>query len=249
MVVCISVICGEPDPQPRVPLEPTGSRSQISTGTYGGCLYFLLAHPISLEMLADNRALIRKKIRKQRAALSERVIQKCSTKAAALITSHSKFINAKSIAFYIPANGEIDPLPVLVQAAELGKTCYLPVLRPLKHQRLWFAEWKPEEVLALNKFGIPEPKYIYNKLKPAWAIDLVLVPLVAFDNNGNRLGMGGGYYDRSFAYLRRRKHWRKPILAGYAYTFQQVIKLKSKRWDVPLNMVVTDKKIHVINNH
>jgi 5-formyltetrahydrofolate cyclo-ligase len=68
----------------------------------------------------------------------------------------------------------------------------------------------------------------------------VLAPLVAFDRSGNRLGMGGGYYDRSFAYLRHRVHWRRPRLIGYAYGFQEVQALERAHWDVPLSGVVTE---------
>jgi 5-formyltetrahydrofolate cyclo-ligase len=76
------------------------------------------------------------------------------------------------------------------------------------------------------------------------ALDLVLTPLVGFDHKGNRLGMGGGYYDRSFAFLLRRQNWKKPRLVGLAYDFQQLDKLPAKNWDVPLTAVATDTHWH-----
>jgi 5-formyltetrahydrofolate cyclo-ligase len=80
-------------------------------------------------------------------------------------------------------------------------------------------------------------------MRPVWTLDLILTPLVAFDDQGNRLGMGGGFYDRTLAYLGRRKHWKKPRLIGTAHAFQQVARLPHESWDVPLHGVVTEKAL------
>jgi len=76
---------------------------------------------------------------------------------------------------------------------------------------------------------------------PLAALDIALVPLVAFDDYGRRLGMGGGYYDRTFAYLRHREHWRRPKLIGVAFEFQRVAELPAQPWDVPLDGIITEK--------
>ena len=76
-------------------------------------------------------------------------------------------------------------------------------------------------------------------------LDLILAPLVGFDTHGNRLGMGGGYYDRTFAYLKHRLHWQKPRLIGLAYELQRVADLANHAWDVPLQSVVTEQHIYV----
>ena len=198
-------------------------------------------------MFIDTRVKLRRQIRQQRRSLSTHQQQESANLACKNTARLPVFSKAERIACYIPADGELDPLPVLERAVNMGKECFLPVLRPVKRQRLWFARWRPGDALGTNKFGIPEPLYCYNNLIPAWALDLVLTPLVAFDEDGNRLGMGGGYYDRTFAFLRYRKHWRKPVLAGYAHAFQNSSQLHGNEWDIPLDMVITEKKVYVTN--
>ena len=98
-----------------------------------------------------------------------------------------------------------------------------------------------------NRYGIPEPAHP-NKARnfPLRSLDLVLMPLVGFDTQGNRLGMGGGYYDRSFAFLHRHSHWRKPHLMGTAYEFQRLSKLDAQPWDVPLDAIVTEANLYKV---
>ncbi len=153
------------------------------------------------------------------------------------------FLHSQHIAIYLPNDGEMDLTPLLQRALSMGKKCYLPVLSPLFHNRLWFAPYHPGSHLSLNRFGIPEPDCNHAHMRPVWSLDLVLMPLVAFDLQGNRLGMGGGFYDRTLAYLNKRSHWRKPRLLGTAYSFQQVSQLPCESWDVPLHGVVTEHEL------
>lgn len=146
------------------------------------------------------------------------------------------FIRAKHIAFYIAADGELDPMPLLRQAAARGKHVYLPVLRP--GNRLWFGAYRVGMRMRLNRFGIPEPAE--RAWRAPWALDLVLLPLVGFDRRGGRLGMGGGFYDRTFAFWRRGGR-PLPKLLGLAHHFQEVDQLPREPWDVPLAAVITDR--------
>lgn len=154
------------------------------------------------------------------------------------------FRNARRIAAYFANDGELDPLPLMERAWKAGKQVCVPILSPVTGNRLWFSPYRPGEVLAANRFGIPEPIYTDTRLLPPWTLDLVLTPLVAFDPQGNRLGMGGGYYDRTFAYLRCRNHWRKPRLVGLAYEMQKVERLPCEPWDIPLAGVATEHSIY-----
>jgi 5-formyltetrahydrofolate cyclo-ligase len=108
-----------------------------------------------------------------------------------------------------------------------------------------FIEHRKGEPLINNQFSIPEPSIRLRQPTKPWALDLVIMPLVAFDADCNRLGMGGGYYDRTFAYLNKRRFWRKPILIGVAHECQRVANLESEVWDIPLDAVVTEEKIYV----
>ena len=187
---------------------------------------------------------IRSEIRRKRSSLSLQNRQLAAATAARSVVNRPWFLSAQSIAAYLPANGELDPLPVLERAWSQGKRCYLPVLRPFGQQRLWFAQWSPGERLAVNKFGIPEPQQLNDRLIAPWALDIVLMPLVAFDTHGNRVGMGGGYYDRTFAYLHHRSNWRKPLRVGYAYEFQCIKQINARPWDIRLDIAVTDQAVY-----
>lgn len=129
---------------------------------------------------------------------------------------------------------------------DMRKTCYLPVLSRLSGDYLWFAPAEPGTSLAQNRFGIPEPVVLARDLVRAQQLDLVLLPLVGFDESGNRLGMGGGFYDRSLSFLRNRKIWRKPNLVGIAHDFQRVDSLEAKPWDMPLEAVITDRAVYTM---
>ncbi len=167
--------------------------------------------------------------------------------AAEQITHHishqHEFHAAWHIAFYQAVDGEIDPAQILNRVAQAGKHCYLPVLHPIKHNSLWFMPYKPGDALRLNRFGIAEPIVDLDKLIEPWLLDIVFMPLVAFDKQGNRLGMGQGYYDRSFEFMLKHD-FHKPLLIGLAYEWQQQKKIKSEKWDVPLAAVATEENYH-----
>jgi 5-formyltetrahydrofolate cyclo-ligase len=95
--------------------------------------------------------------------------------------------------------------------------------------------------LVHNRYGIPEPASVADGWLRGRDLDVVLAPLVAFDDTGHRLGMGGGFYDRSFGIIGRRAAWRRPFFVGLAYEFQHVDALAARRWDVPLHAVVTER--------
>ena len=132
------------------------------------------------------------------------------------------------------------PTPLMSLAWGMGKRVYLPVLSHLRQDHLLFAPYAPGDALRDNRFGIPEPVVPLRETLDLKSLDLVLMPLVAFDGQGNRLGMGGGFYDRSFAFLRRRRHWLKPRLVGLAFDFQRAASLPHADWDVPMQGVITE---------
>ena len=190
---------------------------------------------------------LRQQLRAQRRALDEVEQSHLSQCAVQQLVRHRVFRAARHIACYLPNDGEVDLTPLIDQAWAMGKTVYLPVLSSLRHNHLHFLPYKPDDELVRNRFGIPEPVNRSRRVVDVKRLDLVLMPLVGFDPKGNRLGMGGGFYDRSFAFLRRRQRWFKPGLLGVAYDFQEVKTLGSNDWDVPLNGVATETGVRLFS--
>ena len=157
---------------------------------------------------------------------------------------HPAFLRAQRVGIYWPADGEIDPRPLLNLAQARSRRWHLPVLCPHPHPRLWFLTYRPGEPMRPNRFGIPEPARRNRRLRLAWTLDLLLVPLVGFDAECHRLGMGGGYYDRTLSYLSHRDHWRRPRLIGLAHECQRVAALPVRPWDIPLDFVVTEHQVY-----
>ena len=208
-----------------------------STGTCGECPY-----PPPLKM--NDPQVLRSQLKKARLTLSQRAQSHASVSIAGRIRRLPQFRRARNIAGYVGSAGEIDPLPLIEHAVEQGKHCYLPVLHPFRHGRLLFCRWHPDDELVMNRYGIPEPRIHANRLVATRSLDLVLVPLLGFDHECNRIGMGGGYYDRSFAFTRRYRHIKGPFLLGLAHDVQRVEQLHPQPWDITLNAVATERKLY-----
>lgn len=192
---------------------------------------------------------LRRQLKKQRRKLSRREQQQAAHQTVARIIRNPLFLRAQHIALYIPVRGELD-VRALRQYAQRHQRFYLPVLSPLVHQGLVFIEWHTHTPFTHNRFGIPEPVFHASACKPARALDLVMTPLLATDQQGNRLGMGGGYYDRTFAFKKhhhttKNTRQRRPLLLGVCYPFQQQPALPTQPWDIPLDALATPRKIQL----
>lgn len=150
------------------------------------------------------------------------------------------FRRARHIGTYFAFDGEPDLHPLLKHGATSGKQFYAPVIDD-DHMR--FAPVSDIASMRRNRFGILEPRS-GRPFEPR-KLDLVLTPLVAFDESGARIGVGRGYYDRCFAFLARRKRWQHPKLLGIAYSFQNAGAIVTGSWDIPLWGVVTERYLRV----
>lgn len=119
----------------------------------------------------------------------------------------------------------------------------MPVLRKKGPAKILFVQYKRGDSLICNRFGILEPKPLRHRVVASRSLNMVLMPLVAFDARGNRLGMGKGYYDKSFAFLRKSTR-KTPKLVGLAHECQRVEELQVASWDVPLEKIVSSMKIY-----
>lgn len=180
----------------------------------------------------QNRQSLRKHLRQQRRNLSQTQQLRAARKTFWLLARHPWLRKAKHIALYIAADGELNPSPLINWARSLHKHLYLPcVARDRAHME--FKRWPNGGRLRRNRYGIPEPTH--PQTVELAKLDVILMPLVGFDAAGNRLGMGGGYYDRTLAKL--PQHTR---LLGLAHKIQQIPAVPVAAWDVPLHAIFTD---------
>jgi 5-formyltetrahydrofolate cyclo-ligase len=154
------------------------------------------------------------------------------------------FKSSHHIAGYWPTKGEMSSLPILEKAMHTDKQWYLPILDPSQERQLWFGEYLPEDLLTINRFGLLEPTLNPKKLLSPIDFDLVLFPLVAFDRFCQRLGMGKGYYDYTFSFLKNLSDpkIKRPFLLGLAYDLQEIEAVPTDAWDIALNGVLTESR-------
>ena len=177
---------------------------------------------------------LRQQIRKTRANLTafqqQQAEDSITQQGLALIEER----NAQHIALYVSFDGEISTDKLIKTLWAQDKHVYLPVLHPFNPNHLLFLRYLPDTPMLKNKFGILEPKLNVQNVLPLDELDILFTPLVAFDKQGNRLGMGGGFYDRTL------QNWQNAsfIPVVLAHQCQQVEQLPTEAWDVPLHQIL-----------
>ena len=177
---------------------------------------------------------LRQQIRKTRANLTALQQQQAEDSITQQALAFIEERNAQHIALYVSFDGEISTEKLIKTLWAQDKHVYLPVLHPFNPNHLLFLRYLPDTPMLKNKFGILEPKLNVQNVLPLDELDILFTPLVAFDKQGNRLGMGGGFYDRTL------QHWQKSpfIPVGLAHQCQQVEQLPTEAWDVPLHQIL-----------
>jgi 5-formyltetrahydrofolate cyclo-ligase len=214
-------------------LGPSGSRTTTRSGTLGPSFKTILSNRMkSTQQTLRNQ--LRQQIRKTRANLTalqqQQAEDSITQQALALIEAQ----NAQHIALYVSFDGEISTEKLIKTLWAQDKHVYLPVLHPFNPNHLLFLRYLPDTPMLKNKFGIWEPKLNVQNVLPLDELDILFTPLVAFDKQGNRLGMGGGFYDRTL------QNWQNSsfIPVGLAHQCQQVEQLPTEAWDVPLHRIL-----------
>jgi 5-formyltetrahydrofolate cyclo-ligase len=188
-----------------------------------------------------NKSTLRRQLKAARNAHTPAARRQAARAALRLALRHGLLLRARRIGLYLPHGGEFDTHLLLNQLLGMRRTCYLPMLPP--HGRVMrFGRIGRATRMENNRYGIAEPQ----DAQPLRArqLDLLLLPLVGFDLAGHRLGMGGGYYDATLAFMHHRRHWRKPRLVGIAYECQRVDALPHDPWDMPLDAVLTERRLY-----
>lgn len=179
---------------------------------------------------------LRQLIRQRRRSLSTAQQQTAAQNLALKLMSNLPE-ETKRIAIYLANDGEINPMLFIEACWQRDIDVYLPVLHPFSTGNLLFLRFSTNTTMTINKYGISEPKLDVTHVLPANGLDIIYTPLVAFDKDGNRMGMGGGYYDRTLA--------ANPHIStiGIAHDCQQVDKLHVQPWDMPLQCIITPTQV------
>lgn len=194
---------------------------------------------------ADDKAALRRQLRTVRRAVPAAIRRQAGRALVRHALRHRLLAARRRIGFYIPANGEIDVMPLLNRAYAMGVECFLPIVPGRKQRKMWFSHLEHQPHLPhhwrLNRFGIPEYHLPRGLRLRASRLKTVFMPLLGFDGLGYRIGMGGGYYDASLEFLSSRRTWRAPRLVGVAFSQQEVERVPFDPWDVPLDGVLTER--------
>ena len=193
-----------------------------------------------LFMLDLSKTQLRNHFRQKRNTLSALQCQKASNQLADNI---DKTIPNKpiTISLYLATDNEISLAPLIPRLREQNHRLCLPILHPTQPKCLWFQPYHPASSMHQNKFNIMEPLPIAKEIIAPWEIDFVLLPLVAYDHDRYRLGMGGGFYDYTFRFMYKKPQiYPRPRLIGCAYSFQQVSHLPHENHDLRMDSIITD---------
>ena len=186
---------------------------------------------------------LRQQLRRKRRSLSQQEQVLASAALTRRLVADLSIITAKTIALYLPDDGEIDPTPFMFWCYSVGKQIYLPLLPEgvmPNTSSLFFQAYIPGITkLRMNRFGMPEPTFNKRHCIRASMLNLVLLPLVGFDRNRNRVGRGKGYYDKTFSAAINSFH--RPKLVGLAHSIQET-SVQPKPWDVQLDAIFTERE-------
>ncbi|MEQ9903691.1 5-formyltetrahydrofolate cyclo-ligase [Pectobacterium aroidearum] len=194
----------------------------------------------SLSSTTASRQQIRQAVRQHRRLLTPEQQALFAQQACERVMAHPKIIRAESVAVFLSFDGELDTSPLIQQLWQQGKRVYLPVLHPFRAGHLLFLRYASDTELVRNRLKIMEPRLDVRQVLPLPQLDILLTPLVAFDHQGQRLGMGGGFYDRTLQY--RNQMSRGPYPIGLAHDCQQVGALPVESWDIPLPEIITPSR-------
>lgn len=190
---------------------------------------------------ATERQQLRRLLLSYRGQLTEAERERAAHKVSEHLHALTEFQQAQTIGSYHSVRAEL-PTAELNQHLQREKQLALPRLHPVVSNHLLFLQVTEKTIWHANSFGIPEPRLASPDIVPLDHLDILLVPLVGFDQQGNRMGMGGGFYDRTLA-AHRAGRYPKLLTIGLAFDCQQLEQLPTEPWDVPLNMVITPAKI------
>jgi 5-formyltetrahydrofolate cyclo-ligase len=192
----------------------------------------------------ETRQSLRKAFREKRLSLSS---EQQTTAAQGLVKQYQKnalFQDARNVALYLSFNGEVNTQPLIDYLWSMNRNVFVPILHPFCKGHLLFQEFTHDTKMRENHFGILEPTLDVERVCPVKNLSIIFTPVVAFDLSGNRLGMGGGFYDRTLARLKKLGEKSQPIVVGLAHELQKSAALPTETWDIGLPYILTSNKLY-----
>ncbi|UPW19440.1 5-formyltetrahydrofolate cyclo-ligase [Agarivorans sp. TSD2052] len=186
----------------------------------------------------QHRQQLRQSIRQQRRALSPEQQQQAGLAILERLQQDPTLASMQRCALYLAFDGEVDLSVIIGWLWQQNKQVFVPLVDPSTSGAMCFHHYHANSPMQLNQFGIAEPVFDHAEVQNCQQLDVILAPLVAFDSEGNRLGMGGGYYDRLLAQC----DGEKPAVVGVAHDCQQVDQVPMQDWDQPLKRIITPSK-------
>jgi 5-formyltetrahydrofolate cyclo-ligase len=194
--------------------------------------------------MTRNRNDIRREMRARRRLVTRRERADAARRLVAGAERAHLLRAGHRIAIYQPFGHEADVARITQRAWQRGCRVYAPVVTHRRRFTMQFVPFRPDARLKVNVFGIPEPEgSLQGRISPL-QLDVIFMPLVAFDERGWRLGSGAGFYDRRLRHLHGSRLWRRPKLVGVAYEHQKVDALSPNQWDVPMDAVLTENRLY-----
>jgi 5-formyltetrahydrofolate cyclo-ligase len=191
--------------------------------------------------MKHQKSLLRNELRQRRRALSCRHQRLAAQRVARALKALPEYQNSQHIALYLHSDGELACDAIVTLLGHQQRHCYLPVVSG-RRGHMHFYPYRANQLLLANRYQLQEPAQQRRVAKNPRALDIVLLPLVGFDRQGHRLGMGGGYYDRAFAFKHSAPRHTRPLMIGIAHSIQEVAKLPAEPWDVPLDIILTERE-------
>jgi 5-formyltetrahydrofolate cyclo-ligase len=197
-----------------------------------------------LPIAIQERDAMRRAMRRQRRNLAPAARARAARSFARIAAAAHLLRPGMRVAAYLAFDAEADAAQVIALARHRSCELFLPAITSRRRSVMRFIRYTSDTHLRRNVFGILEPPRTATHSLAPLQLDLIFMPLVAFDDSGSRLGSGAGYYDRCLQHLHAERGWRRPKLIGIGYEFQRVTQLLSQRWDIPLDGVITERYFH-----
>jgi len=186
---------------------------------------------------------IRKAIRAKRMELTSEAVERAAKAVATELVMHPSMINSQHIGFYMTDENELDPAPLVHALQKQGKSFYLPAIPP-NQESISYYLYNTGDALLEDDNGILEPDITLAQPFATEDLDVILVPVVAFDPECNRIGRGAGHFDRTLEFCSKNSGSKRPQLIGLAYEFQKIPKVVVNDWDIPLDFIFTEEAVY-----